>query len=179
VPLRNCSLTYSKTGCDCMGMCCENKTMIGWRNVWSMKWRVPGQEKTWREIVEKDCQARKLNREDVMDRNRWMKQIGTTVDHDSCEWWLFLLVLAYPACPRQNAESRKMVVCVCVCVCVCGAYNGCCICVVGVTETSAWGEAWSSSKSFGAGGVLLCSVTKLEILCNMHRPVLVDVFLPD
>jgi len=27
-----------------MGMCCEKKTMIGWRNVWSMKWRVPGQE---------------------------------------------------------------------------------------------------------------------------------------
>ena len=35
---------YSKTGCDGMGMCCEKKTMIGWRNVWSMKWRVPGQE---------------------------------------------------------------------------------------------------------------------------------------
>jgi len=32
-------------------------------------------KKTWREIVEKDCQARKLNREDVMDRNRWRKQI--------------------------------------------------------------------------------------------------------
>jgi len=27
------------------------------------------------EIVEKDCQARKLNREDAMDPNRWMKQI--------------------------------------------------------------------------------------------------------
>jgi len=32
-------------------------------------------KKTWREIVEKDFQARKLNREDAMDRNRWMKQI--------------------------------------------------------------------------------------------------------
>jgi len=32
-------------------------------------------KKTWREIVEKDCQARKLNREDAMDRNRWRKQI--------------------------------------------------------------------------------------------------------
>jgi len=30
---------------------------------------------TWREIVEKDCQARALNREDAMDRIRWMKQI--------------------------------------------------------------------------------------------------------
>jgi len=28
--------------------------------------------------------------------------------------WMFLLVLAHPGCPRQNLESRKMVVCVCV-----------------------------------------------------------------
>jgi len=32
-------------------------------------------KKTWREIVGKDCQARKLNREDAMDRDRWRKQI--------------------------------------------------------------------------------------------------------
>jgi len=32
-------------------------------------------KKTGREIVEKDCQARKLNREDAMDHNRWRKQI--------------------------------------------------------------------------------------------------------
>jgi len=32
-------------------------------------------KKSWREIVEKDCQARKLNREDAMDHNRWKKQI--------------------------------------------------------------------------------------------------------
>ena len=35
-------------------------------------------KKTWREIVEKDCQARGLNGEDAiiaMDRIRWMKQI--------------------------------------------------------------------------------------------------------
>ena len=31
--------------------------------------------KTWRDIVEKDGQARKLNREDAMDRIRWKKQI--------------------------------------------------------------------------------------------------------
>jgi len=28
-----------------------------------------------RDIGEKDCQARGLNREDAMDRGRWMKQI--------------------------------------------------------------------------------------------------------
>jgi len=27
-----------------MGMCCEKKTMIRRRNVWSVKWRVPDQE---------------------------------------------------------------------------------------------------------------------------------------
>jgi len=35
-------------------------------------------KKTRREIVEKDCQARNLNRdvrEDAMDHNRWRKQI--------------------------------------------------------------------------------------------------------
>ena len=30
-------------------------------------------KKTWR--LWKDCQARKLNKEDAMDRSRWMKQI--------------------------------------------------------------------------------------------------------
>jgi len=30
--------------------------------------------------------------------------------------WTFLLVPAHPACPRQNPESHKMVVCVRVCV---------------------------------------------------------------
>ena len=32
-------------------------------------------KRTWREVVQKDCQAHKLNREDAMDRSRWMKQI--------------------------------------------------------------------------------------------------------
>jgi len=32
-------------------------------------------KKTWREIVEKDCQARGLNMKDAIDHNRWMKQI--------------------------------------------------------------------------------------------------------
>jgi len=33
-------------------------------------------KRIWKEIVEKECQARGLNREDAMDRNRWKKQIG-------------------------------------------------------------------------------------------------------
>jgi len=35
---------YSKTGCNGMGMCCEKKTLIGWRNLWNMGWRAPDQE---------------------------------------------------------------------------------------------------------------------------------------
>jgi len=41
-----------------------------------MKQRVAGREedrpkRTWTEVVEKDCKARKLNKEDVMDHSRW------------------------------------------------------------------------------------------------------------
>ena len=43
-------------------------------------------KKTWREIVEKDCKAHGLNREDTIDRTRWRKQIGMIDDHDECEW---------------------------------------------------------------------------------------------
>ena len=31
--------------------------------------------RTWTEVVQKDCQAHKLNRNDAMDRNRWKKLI--------------------------------------------------------------------------------------------------------
>jgi len=31
-------------------------------------------KKIWSETVEEDCQPRGLNREDAMDRSRWMKQ---------------------------------------------------------------------------------------------------------
>jgi len=53
-----------------------------------MKWRVPGQEVDHEnlEIVEKDCRARGLNREDAMDRSEWRKQIWMIDDHDECEW---------------------------------------------------------------------------------------------
>jgi len=32
-------------------------------------------KKTWTEIEQRDCHARKLNREDATDHNRWRKQI--------------------------------------------------------------------------------------------------------
>ena len=32
-------------------------------------------EKTWTEVVQKDCQAHNLNREDATDHSRWRNQI--------------------------------------------------------------------------------------------------------
>jgi len=32
-------------------------------------------KRTWTEVVENDCQARKLNKEDAMDHSRWRKLI--------------------------------------------------------------------------------------------------------
>ena len=32
-------------------------------------------KRTWREVVEKDSQTRKLNKEDAMDRSKWRKLI--------------------------------------------------------------------------------------------------------
>jgi len=32
-------------------------------------------KKTWNEVVEKDCQQSKLNKEDAVDRSRWRKLI--------------------------------------------------------------------------------------------------------
>ena len=34
-------------------------------------------KRTWKEVVQKNCQARNLNREDAMDRGRWKKLIKT------------------------------------------------------------------------------------------------------
>ena len=37
-------------------------------------------KRTWREVVERDCQAHKLNKEDAVDRSRWRKLIKDV-------WW--------------------------------------------------------------------------------------------
>jgi len=35
----------------------------------------PRPKRAWREVVKEDCQARKLNTEDAMDRSKWRKLI--------------------------------------------------------------------------------------------------------
>jgi len=47
------------------------------------------------------------------EADKWW--LMTTIDVSG---WMFLLVLAYPGCPEQNPESRKMVVVVMVVVVV-------------------------------------------------------------
>ena len=62
-------------------------------------------KKTWREIVEKGCKARGLNREDAIDRSRWRKQIGMIDDHDECEWVNVSSGTGSPGLSGQNPES--------------------------------------------------------------------------
>jgi len=35
----------------------------------------PRPKRTWREVVREDCQVRKLNKEDAIDRCKWRKMI--------------------------------------------------------------------------------------------------------
>jgi len=42
-------------------------------------------KRAWREVVQKDCQARKLNRENAMDRSRWRKLIKDGLYQDWCD----------------------------------------------------------------------------------------------
>ena len=61
---------YYRTSCDGMGMCCEKKE----HEVEGPRPR--GRPKrTWREVVEKDYQARKWNKDDAMDHTKWRKSI--------------------------------------------------------------------------------------------------------
>ena len=47
-------------------------------SAWSM-------QRTWKEVVAKDCQARILNRKDAVGRSRWRKLIEDVLQ-DVCEW---------------------------------------------------------------------------------------------
>jgi len=60
-----------------VGMCCKKKTMMKKCMEYEVEGARPRErpKKSWREIVEKDCHARKLNREVAMNRNRCRKQI--------------------------------------------------------------------------------------------------------
>jgi len=46
--------------------------------------RPRGPKRTWREVVEKDCKARELNKEDAVDCSKWRKLIKGWLMW--CEW---------------------------------------------------------------------------------------------
>ena len=97
---------------------CEKKMMIGWRNVWSMKLRVQDQEEDQRgpgEVVREDCQARKMNKVDAIDRCKWRKMI------EDVRWsgWVWVSVSSGTGLPGLSRTKAVKRLCVCVCVCVC------------------------------------------------------------
>jgi len=51
-----------------------------------MKWKAPDPEDMVIEFVRKDCQARKLSRDDAMVPDRWRKMIRMVDDQEGCEW---------------------------------------------------------------------------------------------
>jgi len=98
------------TGCVVMGMSCERKTVIGWRNVWSMKWRAPDQEVDQRGLGERLC------KKTVRHVNWTGRMLWIVVDEDANKGWLmitigvsgwmFLLVLAHLGSPGQRAVKN-------------------------------------------------------------------------
>jgi len=63
--LRRYGHVLQKEDTDCVKKCMEYEVEGS---------RLRGKPKrTWRQVVQKDCQARNLNREDAMDRGRWKK----------------------------------------------------------------------------------------------------------
>jgi len=48
-------------------------------------------KRTWREVVQKDCQACNLNRKDAMDCGRWKKLIKIGWWVDECLFWYQLI----------------------------------------------------------------------------------------
>jgi len=59
----NLGTTTKQVSFDGTGMCCEKKTMIGRRNVWSMKWKVPDQEVGYQRGLRERCKktVRRVN----------------------------------------------------------------------------------------------------------------------
>ena len=87
-----------------MGMCCEKKTLIGWRNIWNTRWRASDQEVDQRGRRERLC--KKIAKHVIRTgRMLWI------VEEADKGWmmirivvgWVFLLVLAHPGSPGQRA----------------------------------------------------------------------------
>ena len=75
-------------------------------------------QRTWREVVVKDCQARKLKKEDAIDHSRWRKLIKFVLWSG---WvWVGECFLWYRP-TWVVPDKRPLNGCVCVCMC---CFNG-------------------------------------------------------
>jgi len=74
---------------------------------------------------------------------------------------MFLLVPAYPGCPRRSPVSHKMVLCMCVCACECP-----------VSDMSA-GQLHETLKQ---RVLQLSDDDQIEILSNIEVPVTIFIF---
>ena len=110
--------------------------------VWSRGFQTRGRSKrSWTEVVEKDCQAHKLNKEDAMDHSRWGK-LKLTI-RMGVSGWMFFLVPTHPGSPGQSTVKR-------LCVCVCSSSSSSSIWPRSVTDFSFTATS-SSSSSSGSG----------------------------
>ena len=79
-------------------------------------------KRTWREVVREDCQARKLNKEDAMDRCKWRKVIKDV-------WWsgwVWVRECFFWYRPtRVVSDKRPLNGCVCVFCAPCGMVSVC------------------------------------------------------
>ena len=77
-------------------------------------------KRTWREVVEMDCQARKLNKVDAMDHSKWRKLIKDV-------WWSGWVWVGecffWYRPTRVVSDQRPLNGCVCVCVCFWGIWS--------------------------------------------------------
>jgi len=65
---------------------------------------------TWKQVVREDCRARKLNKEDAMDRCKSRKVIKEYVDQDGCERVNVSSGTGLPGLSRTNGRQMVVVV---------------------------------------------------------------------
>ena len=90
------------TGCDDMGMCCEKKALIGWRNVWNMRLRAPDQEVDQKGRGERLC--KKIAKHTIWtERMLWIVVDGTTTTPHHNRF-----TALFPGAPGWASARRKL-----------------------------------------------------------------------
>jgi len=79
-------------------------------------------KRTSKEVVKKDCQARRLNKEDAMDHSRWRNLIKDV------RWlgWVWVGECFFWYQPAWVVPEQMLLTVLCVCVCVCNRCGSAC-----------------------------------------------------